>query len=568
MTGGIVEWLLLASVRIALLFACVALVGRLVRTTGVRAEATVWRAGMVMAVALSCLPATLPEIPPLSASLQLEPIGVPIGRDATFTVPPAGGVAVGPGAEADRAGRVGVRRGWSWPTAVVGLWSCGVLIGLTRLLLGAAVLRRRVLCGAPIGDRAWAREVARVRRELPRSCAAVELRCTTWSGAPAVCGLLRSVVLLPAECGGWSLSQRRAVLTHELLHIAHRDPWFTRLGALLGCVFWFHPAVWFATRATARLQELRCDAEVVRAGVDAFDYAELLVAAARRAATRPAPVTLAVPLARRSLLEERVRRILARPDAPPSRAAHAALAALVLWSSLASAAAVRLGHPAEAARCLDLGANLAHLTVQGNANVHVSPTHAAPTLRVLGAGGSIADAWLDRLEVRREGTSGTIVVAGLPPALTLELRLPGNVDLVCTLYGGAFRSEAILRALAVECSAGRIAVASTQPLPGPVRLRCGAGAVEVALPGLHNTLDVGCGSGNATVRLGGAGVANAWISSAAGDVTLQLVDPDAFAYAVECPAGTVALPALAPPSSATVPCYLRADSGHVRVTRV
>jgi beta-lactamase regulating signal transducer with metallopeptidase domain len=59
-------------------------------------------------------------------------------------------------------------------------------------------------------------------------------------------GWHRPVVLLPESVASLPLDAQRAVVCHELLHIARRD-WAWMLGEeAIRCLLWFHPAIWFA----------------------------------------------------------------------------------------------------------------------------------------------------------------------------------------------------------------------------------------------------------------------------------------------------------------------------------
>jgi len=72
----------------------------------------------------------------------------------------------------------------------------------------------------------------------------VRLRLTRRSLSPALCGLVRPVVLLPGSLAtDLSQSQLRAVLFHELMHLRRGDVLVSFLQALLQIVYWWHPLV-------------------------------------------------------------------------------------------------------------------------------------------------------------------------------------------------------------------------------------------------------------------------------------------------------------------------------------
>jgi beta-lactamase regulating signal transducer with metallopeptidase domain/HEAT repeat protein len=60
-----------------------------------------------------------------------------------------------------------------------------------------------------------------------------------------------------------SLEQTRALIVHELAHLARRDHWCRVLEMIATGVCWWHPLVWAARRALREAEEQCCDAWVV-----------------------------------------------------------------------------------------------------------------------------------------------------------------------------------------------------------------------------------------------------------------------------------------------------------------
>ena len=78
----------------------------------------------------------------------------------------------------------------------------------------------------------------------------VAIRLTNQAMSPAVCGLLRPVILLPQPLiEKLSPEQLRAVLLHELVHVRRSDVWINCAQTLLQIIYWWHPLVWFANAA-------------------------------------------------------------------------------------------------------------------------------------------------------------------------------------------------------------------------------------------------------------------------------------------------------------------------------
>ncbi|MFP5287125.1 MAG: M56 family metallopeptidase, partial [Thermoanaerobaculia bacterium] len=135
-----------------------------------------------------------------------------------------------------------------WQSAAFALWLTGVLAVLAPLaiaLLRVSWLRRRA---RPVKDQDWLRLLDRVRADL-KIRVPVELIEGEERAMPMTWGWRRPVVLLPAGAGTWSAPRRRAVLLHELAHVARGDS-LTQLAAEVArALYWFNPLVWRAVRA-------------------------------------------------------------------------------------------------------------------------------------------------------------------------------------------------------------------------------------------------------------------------------------------------------------------------------
>jgi len=125
--------------------------------------------------------------------------------------------------------------------------------------------------------------------------------------APLTFGLLRPVILLPANVTDWSVGEVRRAVMHEMEHVRRRD-WTTQLISRIACIaYWPHPLAWMALRRLCLEAERACD-DVVVVESDRTVYAEQLVSLARQlSASRLLP---GVSMARRSDLSARVQSIL------------------------------------------------------------------------------------------------------------------------------------------------------------------------------------------------------------------------------------------------------------------
>lgn len=130
-------------------------------------------------------------------------------------------------------------------------------------------------------------------RRLARLTSLAELGCglipaarvglSSEAQSPMLIGLLRPLIVLPADILEWTnADERRAMVQHELAHLERRDHYVNALQSLLSAVFFFHPMVWFACRQMTLERELACDDRVVSLGADSATYAESILKVAER----------------------------------------------------------------------------------------------------------------------------------------------------------------------------------------------------------------------------------------------------------------------------------------------
>ena len=94
---------------------------------------------------------------------------------------------------------------------------------------------------------------------------AANVRMLDGLASPLTYGVLRPVILLPADFDWHDGQKLTQVLAHERTHIRHRDVLFKGLLLTVCCVHWFNPAVWLMLYLASQDMEMRCDAAVVRA---------------------------------------------------------------------------------------------------------------------------------------------------------------------------------------------------------------------------------------------------------------------------------------------------------------
>jgi TonB family protein len=98
---------------------------------------------------------------------------------------------------------------------------------------------------------------------------------------PMTFGAFRPIVLLPRRLVELSPAAQRAVVCHELLHVARGDWAWLLIEEVFRTAFWFHPAVWWALGQLHLSREEVVDDLVVRTTAARREYMSALVALAQ-----------------------------------------------------------------------------------------------------------------------------------------------------------------------------------------------------------------------------------------------------------------------------------------------
>jgi beta-lactamase regulating signal transducer with metallopeptidase domain len=221
------------------------------------------------------------------------------------------------------------------------LWSIGTCVQLIRLIAGANWLSRLPRSAAQPGLRAQ-ELFDRCREEigLRRS---VRLGMHPALAAPVFVGGWRSWVLVPTDWEQLAAEDQRAVLWHELAHVARRDDLAKLVEETVRAVFFFHPCVrWLLNRVDA-YREQSCDVAAVRRGVAGRRLAQILVEFSRRSpapAHRDRAMRPALPFFRRRTVKDRIHELLeentvARWSAPLVRSQFVGLAVIAVSTGIA-----------------------------------------------------------------------------------------------------------------------------------------------------------------------------------------------------------------------------------------
>ena len=226
----------------------------------------------------------------------------------------------------------------TWPMLFAGLWATVALLTLIGLANGLWRLRTlRASCTPVQGG--WRALTDALSRECGVS-GRVELLQSNDPTLLVTYGMFRPGIILPAGADDWADDRRCIVLRHELAHIRRRDAPIQVAGELLRVMQPFNPLVWIACRRLRQESEFACDDAVLRAGVEATDYATHLYDVATQLSGRQTVWASAPAIAHPSTLERRIVAMLQQQKnrQPLTRGGWSLVALLAVCVSLPLAA--------------------------------------------------------------------------------------------------------------------------------------------------------------------------------------------------------------------------------------
>lgn len=175
---------------------------------------------------------------------------------------------------------------WRWTgllfIAAGGALIIGVLRGISGVLAVKWLSRRAV----PLEDSSLREEVDVLCAEL--SCARqVRLFESRELSTAAAIGWLRPAILLPSAWRTWTAAERRAVLAHELAHVAHNDFLGCAVAQVSLVLHFYHPLVHGLVRRWRLEMELAADARAATLVGEPRKYLQTLAHMALRQSDRP-----------------------------------------------------------------------------------------------------------------------------------------------------------------------------------------------------------------------------------------------------------------------------------------
>ena len=327
----------------SLAIACVAgLALAAFRVRSVALRLAIWRAVLLVALAMPLLGLLLPPLPvfvPLAAKFvhtqppaeiaparELQSHAVSFNQvarssaakfgaysysakpsDSTGT-PDAGGAAQAARALPQHAQP---RPPFPWLAVSAALYLAVAIFMLMRLALGIILGRRLEREAQLVEDAPALTRVEFFSRAAGLGAAPPRLAESELLSVPVTFGVRRPAILLPAGWREWEPGELDAVLAHEISHVVRRDALAERLSLLHRAIFWFSPLSWWLARRLADLAEEASDDAALAAGADRTRYAETLLGFFAALEAAPGRVWWqGVSMATAGQAEKRVDRIL------------------------------------------------------------------------------------------------------------------------------------------------------------------------------------------------------------------------------------------------------------------
>jgi beta-lactamase regulating signal transducer with metallopeptidase domain len=326
----------------SLLFACFAgLALAAFRVRHVALRLAIWRAVLLVALAMPLLGLLLPPLPvfvPLAAKFvlaqppaEIAPVREVHSRAISVNqVARSGSTKVGAFSNSanssDSANTTDVarprqfaiasapaaqsRRPFPWLAAATAFYFAVAIFMLIRLALG-------VILGCRLERESHRIEDSHALAQLDCFTRAASLRTalrlaeSDLLSVPVTFGVRSPAILLPVGWREWQPTELDAVLAHEISHVVRRDALAERLALLHRAIFWFSPLSWWLARHLADLAEEASDDAALAAGADRTRYAETLLGFFAALEAAPGRVWWqGVSMAAAGQAEKRVDRIL------------------------------------------------------------------------------------------------------------------------------------------------------------------------------------------------------------------------------------------------------------------
>jgi len=202
----------------------------------------------------------------------------------------------------------------TWGAVAFLLWLAGVSV-ISLLVIRRIKFVRQLIAQSTSVEARLAKMLNQCRREVGVR-RDIQLRLSTGTPSPAVCGLFKPTILMPAALPDkLSTDKLRAVLIHELAHIKRGDLWINSAQTVLQIIYFYNPLVWLANAVVRRTREQAVDEMVLVAlGAGANSYSDVLIDIAEMALFKTSlSLRLIGVVESKKALHGRIRHMLNRP---------------------------------------------------------------------------------------------------------------------------------------------------------------------------------------------------------------------------------------------------------------
>lgn len=218
----------------------------------------------------------------------------------------------------------------TWQGVFFLIWITGLSIFILLIARRLCFVKHLISRSRPAeGEAAAALFRCKSRVGLDRE---VELRLSSDMMSPAVCGLLKPKIVMPASVHE-KLSRKKleVVLIHELSHIKRGDLWVNMAQTFLQIIYFYNPLLWLVNAHVRRVREQAVDEMVLtRLEGEVRCYSSTLIDLADMTFARsPLNLGLVGVVESKSKLMERIRIMLHRPVPKSSNIGFAGITAVI-----------------------------------------------------------------------------------------------------------------------------------------------------------------------------------------------------------------------------------------------
>lgn len=192
------------------------------------------------------------------------------------------------------------------------IWTIGALISLLRVLISGVSMVRFLKNLRPLApDRLPLDGLDQDEKALLK----VQYFISNSLVSPFCWQFQQPVMVLPESTLQFPPDELRLILKHELAHLRADHPLHLFIQQLVQCIYWFHPAVYWAGKQTDVAREMMCDAAATESRQDIASYLRVLLKFSEIQPVAPAPGPLGLGLIfqqKMSAVAQRARRLTER----------------------------------------------------------------------------------------------------------------------------------------------------------------------------------------------------------------------------------------------------------------